>query len=148
MLQALDLEAAELSILITNDSRMRQLNREHRGKDRPTNVLSFPLGEDDRSRPSREDRAARYSGGAPRLLGDIVISLDTALRQAHGRRRDLLDEIRFLLAHGLLHLLGYDHATRPQKRRMDARTRWLVRAARRKSAGSPTPDAPTGSPRD
>lgn len=116
MLRALALERAELSILLTDDARIRALNREHRDKDRPTDVLAFPLGR----RSVVED--------APVLLGDVVISLDTAARQARGRRRPLLDEIRFLLAHGLLHLIGYDHATPSQKRRMDARTRALVRS--------------------
>lgn len=117
MLSALGLDDAELSILLTDDPSMRVLNYEHRGKDRPTDVLAFPLG---------RRRAATI--GVPRLLGDVVISIDTAARQARGRRRDLIDEIRFLLAHGLLHLLGFDHATPTQKRRMDAQTRWLVRA--------------------
>jgi probable rRNA maturation factor len=116
MLAALELGDAELSILLTDDAAMRVLNREHRGKDRPTDVLAFPLGR--RRAPSE----------APTLLGDVVISIDTAARQAQGRRRDVLDEIRFLLAHGLLHLLGFDHATPAQKRRMDAQTRRLVRA--------------------
>jgi probable rRNA maturation factor len=117
MLSALELPDAELSILLTDDPAMQVLNREHRGKDRPTDVLAFPLG---RRRSAATD--------APVLLGDVVISIDTAERQARGRRRDLVDEIRFLLAHGLLHLLGFDHATPSQKRRMDAQTRWLVRA--------------------
>ncbi len=113
MLAALGLEDAELSVLLTNDARIHELNRQHRHKDRPTDVLAFPLDEDDDSI-------------GPRLLGDVVISLDTAERQARGRRRDLASEVRFLLAHGLLHLLGYDHATPGEKRAMSALTRRLV----------------------
>jgi probable rRNA maturation factor len=116
MLDALRLGDAELSVLFVDDATIRVLNRKHRDKDRPTDVLAFPVDE----KPVR---------GVPRVLGDVVISLETALRQARSRRRDLLAEVRFLLAHGLLHLVGYDHATRIQKRRMDAAARRLVRAA-------------------
>jgi probable rRNA maturation factor len=116
MLGTLGLADAELSVLFVDDAAMRVLNRRHRGKDRPTDVLAFPVDE----KPVR---------GAPRVLGDVVISLETALRQARSRSRGLVAEVRFLLAHGLLHLVGYDHATRIQKRRMDAATRRLVRAA-------------------
>jgi probable rRNA maturation factor len=115
MLEKLDLGSAELSVLLTDDATIHALNREHRGKDRPTDVLAFALDE------------AGASG--LRCLGDIVISLDTAARQARGRRRPLLDEVRFLLAHGLLHLVGYDHDTKTHKRRMAALTRRLVAAA-------------------
>lgn len=118
MLAALDLSKAELSVLLTDDRTIHALNREHRGKDRPTDVLAFPLDEE----PSAV-------AGPERLLGDVVISLDTAARQAAARRRPLEAEVRFLLAHGVLHLVGFDHDTRPRKQRMDATTRRLVRAA-------------------
>jgi probable rRNA maturation factor len=116
MLGALGLGDAELSVLFVDDATIRLLNRKHRDKDRPTDVLAFPVDE----KPVR---------GVPRVLGDVVISLETALRQARSRRRGLVAEVRFLLAHGLLHLVGYDHGTRIQKRRMDAASRRLVRAA-------------------
>jgi probable rRNA maturation factor len=116
MLRALDLGDAELSVLFVDDAAIRVLNRTHRDKDRPTDVLAFPVDE-------------KPVHGMPRVLGDVVISLETALRQARSRRRSLVAEVRFLLAHGLLHLVGYDHATRIQKRRMDAASRRLVRAA-------------------
>jgi probable rRNA maturation factor len=117
MLASLGLEDAELSVLLTDDRRIQELNREHRDKDKPTDVLSFPLDEDEDSPDS------------PRLLGDVVISLDTAERQAHGRGRPLAEEVRFLLAHGILHLIGHDHAEPEEKRVMVAATRRLVRAA-------------------
>lgn len=117
MLASLDLEDAELSVLLTDDRRIQELNREHRHKDKPTDVLSFPLDEDEASPDS------------PRLLGDVVISLDTADRQARGRGRPLVEEVRFLLAHGILHLIGHDHAEPEEKRVMVAATRRLVRAA-------------------
>jgi probable rRNA maturation factor len=116
MLRALELEASELSVLLTNDATIQRLNREHRDKDKPTDVLAFPLDE------QGEDPARPW-------LGDVVISIDTALRQANSRRRELAAEVRFLLAHGLLHLIGYDHDTRPRKREMDAAARRLVRSA-------------------
>ncbi len=115
MLAALDMPDAELSVLLTDDRRIQQLNAQHRHKDRPTDVLAFALEEPE--------------AGPARLLGDVVISLDTAARQAKGRKRPLLAEVRFLLAHGLLHLCGYDHATAAGKREMDRLTRYLVRAS-------------------
>ncbi|MCA9598030.1 MAG: rRNA maturation RNase YbeY [Myxococcales bacterium] len=115
MLDALDLSDAELSVLLTDDAGIHELNRTYRAKDRPTDVLAFPLEE-------------------PGLLGDVAISLDTAERQAKGRRRDLLSEVRFLLAHGVLHLIGYDHDTPAKKKIMSAKTRALVRAV---DAGRP-----------
>ena len=120
MLSALDLTDAELSVLLTDDRTIRELNRAHRGKDKPTDVLAFPLDLEDGD-------AAGQAPGA--LLGDVVISLDTAARQARARNRELLAEVRFLLAHGVLHLVGYDHATRSEKQIMDRLTRRLVRAA-------------------
>ena len=110
MLAALEMEDAELSVLLTDDAGIHALNLEYRGKNRPTDVLAFPLDE-------------------PGLLGDVVISLDTAARQAKARHRELVPEVRFLLAHGLLHLLGEDHDTPAKKKKMSARTRALVRAA-------------------
>jgi probable rRNA maturation factor len=123
MLRALDLEEAELSVLLTDDPTIRDLNRAHRGKDKPTDVLAFPL--------DLEDGPPRRGGHdeKPALLGDVVISLDTAARQARSRKRELLAEVRFLLAHGVLHLIGYDHGTRTEKQEMDRLTRRLVRAA-------------------
>lgn len=115
MLQKLELPRAELSVLITDDREIQRLNRDHRNKDKPTDVLSFPMDE------SVPDPAG--------ILGDVVISLDTAARQAESRRRPLLEEVRFLLAHGVLHLIGYDHAEPEEKREMVAMTRRLVRSA-------------------
>ena len=115
MLRALELPDAELSVLLTDDAGIHALNREHRNKDRPTDVLAFPMDE------SVPDPAG--------ILGDVVISMDTAARQATGRHRELAVEVRFLLAHGLLHLIGYDHGSPAEKREMVTMTRRLVRAA-------------------
>jgi len=119
MLVELELAHAELSVLLTNDAEIHALNLQHREKDKPTDVLSFPLD---------EGGGADGAVSGTRVLGDVVISLDTAARQARGRKRELLPEVRFLLAHGLLHLLGYDHGDPAEKREMDAMTRRLVRA--------------------
>jgi len=119
MLVELELGHAELSVLLTNDAQIHALNWEHRQKNKPTDVLSFPLD---------EGGGADGTVSGTRVLGDVVISLDTAARQARGRKRELLPEVRFLLAHGLLHLLGYDHGDPAEKRVMDGMTRRLVRA--------------------
>jgi probable rRNA maturation factor len=121
MLESLGRAEAELSVLLTNDKTIQRLNLEYRHKDRPTDVLSFHFENDAAS--------AHLDDGW--LLGDVVISLDTALRQAKGRKRPLEAEVRWLLAHGVLHLCGYDHATPDDKRSMVAVTRRLVRAAER-----------------
>jgi rRNA maturation RNase YbeY len=109
LLRALRLSEAELSILLVSDAEMQRLNRRWRGKDRPTDVLSFPQEADG-------------------LLGDVVISVDTARRQAAEQRTTLGREADRLLIHGLLHLLGYDHERSPtEARRMQRRERALAR---------------------
>jgi probable rRNA maturation factor len=125
MLEELRVGGTELSILLTNDAFIHELNLEHRGKDKPTDVLSFPLMD-----PDDEQLATLASGP----IGDVVISLDTAQRQAKQRRHVLLEEVRFLLGHGILHLLGYDHETDAEEKEMDALTRRLVVAS--KGSGS------------
>lgn len=122
MLRHLGLEASELSILLCDDASIKSLNAEHREKDKPTDVLSFPQAEFVRPEVPRK-------GHDLTLLGDVVISLDTAERQAKGRKRPLEEEVRFLLAHGILHLYGYDHATQEEKKLMTKKTRQLVQAA-------------------
>lgn len=122
MLRHLGLEASELSILLCDDASIRAINAEHREKDKPTDVLSFPQAEFARPEVPRK-------GHDLALLGDVVISLDTAERQAKGRRRPLEEEVRFLLAHGILHLYGYDHATPDEKKLMTKKTRQLVQVA-------------------
>ena len=86
----------ELSILITGDEQIHELNRDYRGKDKPTNVLSFPMD-------------SGVDGIETDMLGDIVISVDTAEREASEMGITYHERIYELLVHGLLHLLGYDH---------------------------------------
>lgn len=123
MLRHVGREADELSILLTDDPFIRTLNATHRGKDKPTDVLAFPLlsGEEEGAAPPLPGQA---------LLGDVVISLDTAERQARQRKHALIDEVAFLLAHGILHLLGYDHETDEDEAVMNAMTARLVDAAK------------------
>jgi probable rRNA maturation factor len=110
-LGALGLAGAGLSILVVTDGVMRGLNRRWRAKDRATDVLSFPAGQG--------------PGGGP-YLGDVVVSLDTASRRARAERRPLAAELDRYLAHGLLHLLGFDHERPEQARRMAAREAALM----------------------
>ena len=117
MLRHLQMPNAEVSILFTDDDEIRILNRDYRSIDRPTDVLSFSL---------LEGEGARFAGGA---LGDLVVSITTAARQAREAKRPLIDELTMLLAHGLLHLLGWDHRTATEDRRMRAETDALCIAA-------------------
>jgi len=117
MLQALQLRNEELSIVITDDAQIQILNAEFRGKDTPTDVLAFAM------------REGEFGAVAGDLLGDVVISAPTAERQARRARRPVLDELTMLLAHGLLHLLGWDHDTAAKDRAMRAETERLCAAA-------------------
>lgn len=101
---------AVVSVTIVDDRAMRRLNRRHRGKDRPTDVLSFPFDGSAEPFPRAVD--------APRTLGEIVISLPTVRRQAATIGRTVGGEFALMLAHGTLHLLGYDHETASQEQRM------------------------------
>lgn len=88
--------AAEVSVVLTTDSAVRKLNCRYRGRDAPTNVLSFPAGEE----PPR---------GAPRTLGDVVLAYGVAVREAKSEGKTLKAHLSHLVVHGVLHLLGYDH---------------------------------------
>ena len=94
-------EPAEISVTFVDDERIHELNREFRNVDRSTDVLSFPLGENGVYDKNPENGAC--------LLGDIVISVETAVRQAETYGHSLQREIGFLTVHSMLHLLGYDH---------------------------------------
>lgn len=96
---------SELSLVITDNTEIRQLNREYLGADAPTDVLSFPLDFDN------------PETGSP-YLGDIVISLPTAAQQAEAGGHALIEEIKLLVVHGILHLLGHDHADLDEKAAM------------------------------
>jgi probable rRNA maturation factor len=121
LLAAVDEAASSLSISLVGDRTIRSLNCQHRGKDRATDVLSFPLFEPKALR--RKDADAEE-----RLLGDIVISLDTAARQAKAYDAPLQAEVERLLIHGVLHLMGHDHEKPGERRRMEAEERRLAAA--------------------
>lgn len=88
----------ELAIVLTDDSAMRALNRDWRGKDAATNVLSFPA------------KQRHGAPGIPRLLGDIVIAYETTEREARSEHKPFAHHVAHLAVHGFLHLAGYDHA--------------------------------------
>lgn len=92
---------SELSILIAGDPELQKLNSKWRGKDKPTNVLSFP-GDEERV-----------------MLGDIAVSLETAMREAELENKSLHDHLSHLFVHGFLHLFGYDHETENEARIME-----------------------------
>ena len=122
LLAAIGRPAATVSLSFVGDRAMRRLNREHRGKDRTTDVLSFPMYE-----PFKVPR--RRSAGDPELmLGDIIISIDVAARQAAAYDAGLDAEIERLLVHGVLHLLGHDHEEPTERRRMVREERKLAKA--------------------
>ena len=113
-------DMTEVDITIVDDEEIHQLNRDYRGVDRPTDVLSFALDEDDEDEPELLE-------GQLHLLGDIIISAETATRQAEEFGHGLEREIVYLAVHGLLHLLGYDHLDEgEQKAQMRAREKEIV----------------------
>jgi rRNA maturation RNase YbeY len=138
MLRALDLEAHELSILLCDDVVMRRLNREYRNIDKSTDVLAFAM---------REGPGSFVSVRAD-LLGDVAISWPTATRQAREHRWAAEREVCMLLAHGLLHVLGFDHATRAEDRRMRARTDLLMMAALKSRSSVDKPGRRSATPTD
>ncbi len=119
LLRAAGQARAELSIALVDDATIRVLNGRYRGKPRPTDVLSFSLVE------------GEFSERRGQLLGDVVISVETAARQARARRRGLDDTVAKLLVHGVLHLLGHDHEEDEEARRMLAEERRLWRVLAR-----------------
>jgi probable rRNA maturation factor len=129
MLAGLDLSDAELSVAITNDHEIRELNKVFRHRDKATDVLAFAMREGQPVGATSTPRRRRTKQGERELLGDVVVSVETARRQAKEHRRPLDAEMRMLLAHGLLHLVGYDHQTDREETAMNAATDRLCRAA-------------------
>ncbi len=114
-------DMTEVDITIVDDEEIHQLNRDYRNVDRPTDVLSFALDEDDEDEPELLE-------GQLHLLGDIIISAETATRQAEEFGHGLEREIVYLAVHGLLHLLGYDHMIEEDKVIMRAKEEEALRA--------------------
>lgn len=98
------------SLLFADDAEVHTLNREWRGKDKPTNVLSFPMLE-------RADLLALPADGPPELLGDLALALETCQREADEKGISLEHHAVHLIIHGLLHLAGYDHELGPAEAR-------------------------------
>ncbi|MDQ0511020.1 rRNA maturation RNase YbeY [Ancylobacter amanitiformis] len=121
----LDLDGAEIAVKLTDDAAIRALNRDWRGKDTATNVLSFPTPE-----VARE-------GGDPHF-GDIAIAFETLEREAAGEGKPLADHLVHLAVHGTLHLVGYDHETTEEAEEMEAMERHVLA-----SLGIPDPYADT-----
>ena len=117
ILSALEQKSADVTVVLVDDAEIHRLNRSYRKKDAPTDVLAFAM------------REGLRAPGDEHNLGDVVISLETAARQARRRRKTLPAEVRTLVIHGVLHLLGYDHErSDAEARRMRAKERELARA--------------------
>lgn len=117
-------DMTEVDITIVDDEEIHTLNREYRNVDRPTDVLSFALDE------GEEDEPELIDGPEEHLLGDIIISAETAQRQGEEFGHGLEREIVYLAVHGLLHLLGYDHMTDEDKNIMRAKEEEALREIR------------------
>ncbi len=107
-------EESELSIVLTDDSAIWELNRQYRGVDRPTDVLSF------------SQREGEDPGMIPEVLGDVVISLDRVHEQAREYGHSFERELGFLVVHGILHLLGWDHERPDDEAVMMAKTEEIL----------------------
>lgn len=118
---------AELSVLLADDALVRELNHRYRGKDRPTNVLSFALHADSEDEISESRLADAPDGSeiispggeAPILLGDVVLAFETVERESRDQGKPFQDHLTHLVIHGVLHLLGYDHIADPDAERME-----------------------------
>jgi probable rRNA maturation factor len=116
-LTELELPDAELSLLLVNDTQIRTLNRRYLQLDKPTNILAFPM------------REGKFSTLHPHLLGDLVISVQTARRQKKQFGLDEMKMITLLMIHGILHLLGYEHeGAGKQARQMAVKQKELFEA--------------------
>lgn len=111
---------SELSVTFVSNERIREINKEYRGKDYPTDVISFSLEE------LGEGELEISGGDMPRILGDIIISVKKAEEQASEYGHSFEREMGFLAVHGLLHLLGYDHETEEEEKVMFNRQKDLL----------------------
>lgn len=122
ILADLALPDAELSILLVNDVQIQELNRRYLHRDKPTNILAFPM------------RKGEFSSLHPHLLGDLAISVETAQRQSNRFGLDDMGMVILLMIHGILHLVGYEHeGTRKGAREMSLKQKELFQYATQKS---------------
>lgn len=116
----LDGPSAEISVVLADDSTVQGLNRDWRGKDSPTNVLSFA---------ALDDEDAPVVAGAPLLLGDVILAYGTCEREARDQGKTFAHHTAHLVVHGVLHLLGYDHeADEAEAEEMEALERRVLAA--------------------
>ena len=115
---------AEVSVLLTDDATVHAMNRDYRGYDRPTDVLSFALND-----PMPDAPPMPSLPGHPALLGDVIISVDTAERQANALGISLENELALLTVHGILHLLGYEDETESGAAQMRVREQAILGAS-------------------
>jgi probable rRNA maturation factor len=106
----------ELGITLTDDANQQQLNRDYRGLDKPTNVLAFQVWEP----------GTRLPPGAPVLLGDVVLAVETVAQEAADQEKPLANHLVHLTVHGVLHLLGYDHLTQVEAATMESLERSIL----------------------
>jgi probable rRNA maturation factor len=113
-------EGCEVSVTFVTNERIQSINREYRDKDQPTDVISFAMEE------LGEGEMEVLGAEMPRILGDIIISIEKAKEQANEYDHSFLRELGFLTVHGFLHLLGYDHETEEQERTMFAKQKQIL----------------------
>jgi len=117
-LAELALPDAELSLLLVDDAQIQELNRQYLRRDKPTNVLAFSMGE------------GEFAALHPNLLGDLVISVETARRQSNRSGLNEIEMVILLMIHGILHLMGYEHeGTKKGARAMAVKQKELLRGA-------------------
>lgn len=124
--------SVEVSLVLTDERTVWELNRAHRGQDKPTNVLSFATLDD--------PEAPEPAEGQPLLLGDVVLSFDTCADEAEAAGKELADHLAHLVVHGVLHLLGHDHQDDGEAATMEALESHLMT-----QLGRPDPHAPSDS---
>lgn len=109
----------EVSVLLADDAKVRVLNRDWRGIDKATNVLSFPAAEQ-----------PKQPAGLPPILGDIAVAYETSAREAETEGKPFVHHLAHLVVHGYLHLMGYDHQTESEAEAMEALERDILQALR------------------
>ncbi|ASA95427.1 MULTISPECIES: rRNA maturation RNase YbeY [Anoxybacillus] len=113
-------DGAEVSVTFVDNEKIREINRDYRGKDQPTDVISFALEE------MGEEEIEIVGIDVPPVLGDIIISVPKAREQAEQYGHSFMRELGFLAVHGFLHLLGYDHETEEEEKVMFAKQEQLL----------------------
>ena len=114
-------ENSEVSVTLTNDQKIHELNLQYRGIDRPTDVLSFAFRDSD-----EPEIFSDADSDQPEILGDIIISIDRAKSQAEEFGHSIRREIVFLTVHGILHLLGYDHMEEKDRLEMESEQKFMM----------------------